>query len=426
MKVKSPTPQTLLPTPNKGKAEGRVFEALPSLSDRIPCKYEVCVNFPDFDLIIVGAGPVGCVLAERAARDLAWKCLVIEKRPHLAGNCYDFVHDNGLLLHQYGPHLFRTGKQSLVDYLSVYTDWIPGNYRVQASYKGELFPIPINLTTLEKFFGRSLTPASARALLANERLNITNPQNSEEYVLATVGKRLYEAFYLGYTQKQWGLHPRELAPSVCARLPVRFNRDDRYVDEPFQIMPNEGYTRLFGRMLRHPFIKVLLDTDFFEIRALLQPKKALVYTGPIDAYFNFCHGALPWRSLDFDWVESAQEFQQPCVLINYPSEHEFTRSVEIKHVTGQQHPHTVVSLEYPRWGGEPFYPVLIEANLAKYALYKHLAEKEETEKGVFFCGRLATYSYINIDQAIDRALELYQRLKDKHSHGDALGHRPRF
>jgi UDP-galactopyranose mutase len=384
------------------------------------------MNYLDFDLIIVGAGPVGCVLADRAARDMAWKCLVIEKRQHLAGNCYDFVHESGLLLHRYGPHYFRTQRESMVDYLSAYTEWIPGNYRVRALYKGELFPIPINLTTLERFFGRSLTLASARSLLENERIDITNPRNSEEYVLSKVGKRLYEAFYLGYTQKQWGLHPRELAPSVCGRHPVRFNRDDRYIDEPFQVMPKEGYTRLFGRMLRHPFIKVLLNTDFFEIREQLKPKRALIYTGPIDAYFNFCHGALPWRSLDFEWVEIDKEFQQPCVQINYPADHEYTRSVEIKHVTGQKHPHTVVSLEYPHSSGDPFYPVLTDANLAKYTLYKHLAEKETSEKGVFFCGRLATYSYINIDQAIEDALELYRVIKDRHSYGGPLGHRTRF
>lgn len=386
----------------------------------------ICVDYGDFDLIIVGAGPVGCVLADRGARKMGWKCLVIEKRSHLAGNCHDFVHASGLLLHRYGPHYFRTRQKSVIDYLSAYTEWIPGNYRVRALYRGELLPIPINLTTLERFFGLSLTPESARVLVEKERIDIANPRNSEEYVLAKVGKRLYEAFYLGYTRKQWDLHPRELDPSVCGRIAVRFDRDDRYVDEPFQVMPKEGYTRMFARMLQHPLIRILVNTDFFEIRGQLKPRKALVYTGPIDAYFNFCHGSLTWRSLDFEWVEISKEFQQPCVQINYPSEYDFTRSIEIKHVTGQKHEHTVISMEYPRETGEPFYPVLTKANQAKYALYKQLVEKENAKKRVYFCGRLATYSYINMDQAIENALELFETIKARNAHAGSLDHRSRL
>jgi len=374
------------------------------------------VDYHNFDLIIVGAGPVGCVLAERAAREMGWKCLIVEKRPHLGGNCNDFVHESGLLLHRYGPHLFRTNQESIVDYLNSYTEWIPGNYRVQAFYQGELYPLPINLTTLEKFFRCSLNPETAQSLLETERLDIINPSNSEEFVLSRLGRKLYEAFYLGYTHKQWGIHPRELSPSVCGRLPIRLNRDDRYVDELFQIMPKEGFTCMFERMVRHPSIEVLLNTDYFEIRNQLKAKRALVYTGPVDAYFDFRYGALPWRSLEFRWVEKNRAFQQPCVAINYPSDHEFTRSVEIKHVTGQKHPRTVISYEYPRSVGEPFYPVLTDANVAEYSRYRRLAETETTERRVHFCGRLATYSYLNIDQAIESALELSKELKERYCH----------
>lgn len=374
------------------------------------------MDYHNFDLIIAGAGPVGCILAERTAREMGWKCLLIEKRSHVAGNCHDFIHESGLLLHHYGPHFFRTDRKSIVDYLSSYTEWIPGNYRVQASYREELFPLPINLTTLEKFFRCSLTPDSAQSLLRAERIEVNEPKNSEEYVLSRVGKKLYEAFYLGYTLKQWGIHPRELLPSVCGRLPIRFTREDRYVDELYQIMPKDGYTRLFERMLRHPLITVLLNTDFLKIRHLFKTAKAIVYTGPIDAYFDFCHGALSWRSLDFEWVEMNKPFQQPCVSINYPSEHDYTRSVEIKHVTGQKHARTVISHEYPHSGGDPFYPVLTEPNLSRYSLYRRLGEKETTEKAVYFCGRLATYSYLNMDEAMQNALDLCQVLKKRHHH----------
>lgn len=371
--------------------------------------------YRDFDLIIVGAGPVGCVLAERAAVELGWRCLIIEKRSHIAGNCYDHVGKNGLLQHEYGPHFFRTSRKSLVEYLSAFTEWIPSNHRVQALHQGELYPIPINLTTLEKFFKCELTPEQAQNLLDEKKVPIANPKNSEEYVLSRVGPDLYEAFYLGYTLKQWGLHPRELNPSVCGRIPIRFDRDDRYVDETYQIMPKDGYTRLFEKMLAHPLIDVLLEKDYFKISNRLSPQRALVYTGPIDAYFNYCFGKLGWRSLDFEWIEIEQEYAQPCVVINFPSDQSYTRSVEIKHSTGQKHPCSLLSLEYPRAEGEPFYPVPTEANDQIYARYRDLAQKETAENHVFFCGRLATYSYLNMDQAIENALDLFNTLKGRYA-----------
>jgi len=205
----------------------------------------------DVDLLVCGAGPVGCVIAERAANLLGWRVLVVERRPHLAGNCHDSVHSSGVRIHNYGPHYFRTNDEKLLRYLSRFTDWVPGNYIVKSSVGGRLYPFPINLTTLEQFFGKKLDADSAERLLRDKRVPIENPRNSEEFVLSKVGRELYEGFYLNYTLKQWRRHPRELAPSVCGRVPIRLNRDERYVDHRYQVMPKDGFTALFSRMLRH-------------------------------------------------------------------------------------------------------------------------------------------------------------------------------
>jgi UDP-galactopyranose mutase len=365
----------------------------------------------DADLLIAGAGPVGCVIAERAANLLGWKVLLVDRRPHLAGNCYDSRQPNGVLVHNYGPHYFRTNDKALLDYLSQFTDWIPGNYRVQSFAKGRLFPFPINLTTLEQCFGRRLDVQSAERLLAELRAPIENPGNSEEYVLSKVGRELYETFYLNYTQKQWGLHPRELAPTVCGRIPVRLNRDQRYVDQRYQVMPRHGFTALFARMVRHRKIHVLLDCPFQEVRALVMPRQATVYTGPIDDYFDCRLGRLPYRSLKFDFVPFRTTFVQPCVQINYPNEFPWTRSVEYKHVTGQRHPETVLSFETPTDRGEPYYPVATQPNLALYHRYQELAAAETRQRRVFFCGRLAQYRYFNTDDAILEALKCFQEIQ---------------
>jgi len=373
-----------------------------------------------YDVIVAGAGPVGCVIADRAAREMGWKCLVLEKRSHIAGNCHDSLDENGILLHRYGPHCFRTWDKNIIDYLGTFTEWLPGNHRVRALHNGQLYPIPINLTTLELFFGKRLTEESGRVLIEQKRSDIKDPKNSEEIVLSKVGRELFEAFYRGYTQKQWGMDACELAPSVCGRVPVRLNRDDRYVDETYQCMPKEGYTALFQKMLRHPLIDVRLNSDYLRQRESLQANLAIVYTGPVDAYFDYCYGQLPYRSLEFEWILSEKEFDQPCLAINYPSNHEFTRSVEIKHVTGQKHLKSVIALEYPRSKGEPFYPIPTDKNFGLYEQYRRLAEIETEANGVYFCGRLATYNYLNIDVAIQNALSLHERIKRRHSSSHAV------
>lgn len=365
----------------------------------------------DIDLLVCGAGPVGCVVAERAAAVLGWKVLVVDRRRHVAGNCHDSRHQSGVLVHNYGPHYFRTNDASLLAYLSRFTDWVPGNYRVCSLVRGRLYPFPINLTTLEQFFGRPLDAASAERLLAERRCPIPEPRNSEEYVLSRVGRELYEAFYLNYTLKQWQMHPRDLEPHVCGRIPVRLTRDDRYVEHRFQVMPGRGFTALFARMLRHRKIRVLLDCPFDEVRGLVRPRRATVYTGPIDEYFGHRLGRLPYRSLRFDFVAHPVEYRQPCVQINYPNDFAYTRSVEIKHVTGQKHDATVVSYETPTAAGEPYYPVPTAANALLYRRYQELAEAETRRRRVYFCGRLAQYRYFNTDEVIQEALRCFEEIR---------------
>jgi len=365
----------------------------------------------NIDLVIIGAGLSGCVIAERAAKILNWKVLIIEKRNHIAGNCYDRTMENGIMIHQYGPHYFRTNSSQLVDYLSAFTSWIEGNYVVKSLYNSELYPFPINLDTLEQFFRLLLDPDKAKELLEFKRDKIEHPQNSEELVLSRVGREMYEAFYKNYTLKQWGKHPRELAASVCGRIPVRFNRDHRYVDHKFQIMPEQGYTAMVQKMIDHPNIQVLLNTDYQDIDIDSYTCKAIVYTGAIDAYFNYSLGKLPWRSLHFEFKEFDHEFIQPCGVINYPNDYDFIRTTETKHITGQKHDKTVVMYEYPSATGEPYYPVPAVENQKQYEQYKVLADIETRDKNVYFAGRLARYAYLNMDEVIEQSLDLFELIK---------------
>jgi UDP-galactopyranose mutase len=367
--------------------------------------------FENIDLLIVGAGPVGCVIAERAASQLGWQCLIVEKRSHIAGNCYDDYFENGVMIHRYGPHLFRTNHSELIDYLSRFTDWIPGNYIVKSFLNDHYFPIPINLETLELFYKRSFTSEEAKDFLESVREKIEAPQNSEEYVLSRIGRELYEAFYLDYTIKQWDRHPKELDASVCGRIPIRFDRNPSYVDQRFQVMPAQGFTAMFKRMINHPNISVLLEVDYRTLKPHIQPTKATVYCGAIDDYFDRCLGRLPWRSLDFEYKVYAEAYHQASCIVTYPKTFEYTRSVECKHLTGQQHPETVVSYEYSQSTGDPYYPIPNAENHRLYKQYEALAQEETFRNKVYFSGRLARYSYINTDEAIEMGLETFDTLK---------------
>ncbi len=365
----------------------------------------------EYDLLIAGAGPVGCVIAERAASQLGWRVLLVEQRSHIAGMCYDGLHTSGVFIHHFGPHYFRTSNPALAEYLSQFTNWIDSNYIVKSWVNGRLHPFPINLTTLEMFFHRPFTAASAEQLLDTLRVKINEPQNAEEYVLSRVGRELYEAFYLHYTLKAWGKHPRDLHPSVVGRIPIRFNRDERYVDHTFQKTPAQGFTAMFAAMLNHPNIEVRLNASYKDAAKEVRPRRATVFSGPVDAYFDYRLGKLPWRSTAFEFEYFDQVFKQPCVQINYPTQHAYTRSTEIKHLTRQRHPGTVVAYEYPGADGDPLYPIPAAENERLYQSYVELAQRETRDKHVYFCGRLAQYTYINSDQAMERALQTFQQIR---------------
>ena len=375
------------------------------------------------DVVIVGAGFSGLVMAERIASDAGRSVVVIERRDHLGGNAHDYYDEHGVLVHGYGPHYFRTNSQKVLDYLSRFTEWRPAQYRILSHVDGELWPFPINLNTFEKLLGRPSTPEEMRRTLEEWREPIEHPRNSEEVIVGQVGWQLYRMFFEGYTLKQWSRHPRELDASICGRIPIRTNRDDRYLNEAHQVMPAEGYHRIFERLLEaSPRVRVLLDTDFHAIRSQLR-YRWLVYTGPIDAYFGRRFGELPYRSLRFEHesfeaeelverlpVSGKPGFWQPVSQVNYPNSEAFTRIVEIKHVTGQACDNTTIVREYPQSTGAPYYPVLTPESKALYARYRELADAEPRTS---FIGRLARYQYFNMDQVVGAALAEYERLVDR-------------
>ena len=357
-----------------------------------------------FDYLIVGAGFAGATLAERLAAGLGKRVLVVEKRAHIGGNAFDEYNDDGLLVHRYGPHIFHTNAIHVWDYLGRFTSWRPYEHRVRASVDGQLVPIPINLDTVNELYGLSLSSFEVEAFferLAEPRAPI---ETSEDVVVSRVGQELYRKLFRGYTRKQWGLDPSELDASVIARVPTRTNRDDRYFTDTYQAMPAHGYTRMFGRMLDHPNIKVLLNTDYREVQDLI-PFDEMIYSGPVDEFFDLRYGKLPYRSLRFQHETHPVERFQTAPVVNYPNEHPYTRVTEFKYLTGQAHAKTAVVYEYPQAEGDPYYPVPRPENAALYRRYEALAN---ATPGVHFVGRLATYRYYNMDQVVAQALALYE------------------
>ena len=361
------------------------------------------------DYLVVGAGFAGTVCAQQLA-ETGKKVLVIDKRPHTGGNAFDKYDEHGVLIHPYGPHIFHTNSKRIFEYLSRFTDWRFYEHRVRAVVNGETYPFPINLTTINKLYGLDLKEEDVEKYLDSVRETRQPIRTSEDVVLGSVGHDLCNKFFRGYTKKQWGLDLSELSAGVAARIPTRTNDDDRYFTDTFQFMPAQGYTKMFERMLASENITVRLSADLAEIR-----NEALwghmIYTGPIDAYFNHCYGRLPYRSLRFEHQHLSQsELFQTTGSVNYPNDHEFTRITEFKYLTGQRHSGTSIVREYPQAEGDPYYPVPRTENEALYQRYKALALQEEN---VSFVGRLAQYRYYNMDQVVGAALACVEAIRDE-------------
>jgi UDP-galactopyranose mutase len=374
-----------------------------------------------FDYLIVGAGFAGSVLAERLASQAGQKVLIIDKRNHVGGNAYDHYNDDGILVHKYGPHIFHTNGERIFQYLSQFTEWRPYEHRVLAHVDRQLLPIPINRTTVNRLYGLSLqTEVECEAFYASRAEPVEHCRTSEDVVVSKVGRELYEKFFRGYTRKQWGLDPSELDAQVTARVPTRTNCDDRYFTDTFQAMPLHGYTRMFDRMLAHPNIKIMLNVDYREVAGVI-PYREMIFTGPIDQFFDYRFGKLPYRSLEFRHETLDQEQALPVAVVNYPNHHDYTRVTEFKHLTGQKHPKTGVVYEFPRAEGDPYYPIPKPECTALYNKYKALAD---VTSGVHFVGRLATYKYYNMDQVVSQALATFDKIVGARTERIAVATRP--
>lgn len=358
------------------------------------------------EILVVGAGFAGSIVARELA-DAGRNVYLIDKRSHIAGNAYDEFDKNGVLIHRYGPHIFHTNAERIFQYLSRFTEWQFYEHRVLGMVDGVSYPFPINRDTLNRLYGLDLDEAGVAAFFERVREPRDTIQTSEDVVLNSVGRDLYEKFFLNYTRKQWGKEPSQLKAGVAARIPVRTNMDDRYFTDTFQAMPLHGYTKMFEKILAHSAITIGLGIDFSEVRQS-RDWAHIVYTGPIDAYFDYCYGRLPYRSLRFEHehIKEVVQYQQ-VGTVNYPNDYTYTRITEFKHLTGQSHTGTSIVREYPQAEGEPYYPIPTDESEALFKRYEALSK---TEKNVTFVGRLAQYRYYNMDQVVGAALVAAERL----------------
>jgi UDP-galactopyranose mutase len=365
-----------------------------------------------YDALVVGAGYAGAIMAEQLASRAGHRVLVIDRRDHIAGNAHDYYDEHGVLVHKYGPHIFHTKSQMVVRYLSRFTEWRPYEHRVLARVDGKLLPMPINRTTINVLYDLELdSDEDVERFLAERAEPVDYIRTSEDVVVAKVGRELYEKFFRGYTRKQWQRDPSELHASVCARIPIRTNTDDRYFTDPFQKMPADGYTAMIGRILDHELIEVSLETDYEDVKDQVEHQH-LVYTGPIDRFFDYRFGPLPYRSLEFELRNEPTPdggYLLPATSINEPSEDvPYTRTTEFRWMTGQErHPSSTVAVEYPRAEGDPYYPIPRDDTRELYRRYEALGEELAA---VTFVGRLARYQYLNMDQVVGQALSAAEKL----------------
>jgi UDP-galactopyranose mutase len=373
-----------------------------------------------FDYLIVGAGFAGSVLAERLAK-AGKRVMICDKRSHIGGNAYDHHDAAGILVHKYGPHIFHTNSRDVFEYLSQFTQWRQYEHRVLASVDGQLVPIPISLETVNSLYNMNLDPNGMKDFLERIAEPKDDIRTSEDVVVSKVGRELYEKLFRNYTRKQWDLDPSELDAAVTARLPVRFSRDRRYFSDTYQAMPLYGYTRMFENLLDHPNITIVLNADYHELIGEVSYRE-MIYTGPVDEFFDFRYGKLPYRSLHFKHETHDVQVYQPNSVVNYPNEHLYTRITEFKYLTGQVHPKTSIVYEYPRAEGDPYYPVPKPENALLYKRYKELADSTQ---GVHFVGRLATYKYYNMDQVTAQALAVFRKL-DLHGNSIVTGKKVQF
>jgi UDP-galactopyranose mutase len=363
------------------------------------------------DIVIIGAGISGAVLAERYA-SIGKKVLILEKRNHIGGNCYDFIDENGILVSKYGAHLFHTNDEEVWKYINRFSSWYPWEHTVVARVDNQTVPIPVNIKTVNILFGTNITTEEEmRFWLEENRTPFANPRNGEEAVLDRVGAVLYDKMFKYYTKKQWDKYPSELDASVLNRIPVRYNHDDRYFTDKYQALPMGGYTQLFENMLSHSNIEIKLETDYFDNRSEYSHFEKLFYTGPVDRFFDFKHSLsekLEYRSINFVSETIDAPYFQENSVVNYPGiEVDFTRIIEYKHFGNQKSAKTTIVREFTVDEGEPYYPVPNPKNQEIYLKYKFEAEQLTN---IHFVGRLANYKYFNMDQAFKNALDLFKSL----------------
>lgn len=362
------------------------------------------------NVLIVGAGPVGCTVANILSNK-NYKIRIVDSRNHVAGNCYDYHDKFGVLVHKYGPHYFRSNNKKIINYLSKFTKWIPGEYIVNSFVDKKLYEFPINLNTINMFFRTNFNSAEAKKFLKEKSIKNKNSKkkNFETYLLSKIGKDLYEKFYKNYTIKQWDTNPKLLSESIAKRIPLRFNLDKNYIISKYKLMPKNGFTEMFKKMIAKKNITVQLKKKFFYSSRIPKKFDIIIYTGPIDSFFNYKFGRLGWRSLKFVFKTYKKKFKQNCLQINYPNDYKFTRSVEYKHVTKQKSIYTTLSYEYPKSVGDPYYPISTSKDKKILNIYNNEKKKLEKNK-IFFAGRLADYKYINTDEAVETGLLLAKKI----------------